>query len=175
MRYLKLLAFVLILAQTSSCSNLSKNTTQSGTFPIRNGVYADKKWTENLIFNRYSWHQELSMQLEILIASVTPQSSFNYWFSVSELERINKCPDFRVIMMYSYDSKIIPNYLVHDQFEKNGFERFEIPEFKRNINQHPDSVMNSLRLYQIFGICRKSKSLEPFKFTIPGYEEKLLN
>ena len=69
----------------------------------------------------------------------------------------------------------LQQHFIYSELEKNGFTKFELIEFKRNLIQHPDSVMNSLRHYHVFGICRKSNELTPVKITFPGYLEKELN
>jgi hypothetical protein len=147
---------------------------ESGVFPIRNGVIADKTWKEDLILKRYSWYHEYNLQFEVLMGSIAPQSGFNFWFSKDELESFNKCTDARVVMIYSIDTKTIPLSTFYSQLELNGFSRFELIEFKKNLMQHPDSVMNSLKLYHIFGICRKTKELSPVKISLPGFMEKTL-
>jgi hypothetical protein len=171
----KNLLLIICLSSIFACSNLSKNVVHEGTLPIRNGVFADKTWNENLIFNRYSWSHELNLQFEILIAKYFPQSSFNFWFSKDELNSFNSCTDGRIVLVYSLDTKLISYAKIYDEFEKNGFTRFELVEFKKQLIQHPDSVMNSLKLYHLFGICRKSNALESIKINIPGYLEKNLN
>lgn len=175
MKIYKFILSVLIIVLFVGCSNLSKNTIERGTMPIRNGVFSDKTWQENLIFNRYSWYHELTMQFELMEASLTPQSGFNFWFSRDELESFNKCQDARIVLAYTLDNKIIPFSSIYDQFEKNGYSRFELIEFKKNLLQHPDSIMNSLKLYHVFGICKKTKDLSQIKITLPGYLEKTLN
>lgn len=171
---MKKLTLILIALLFSACSNLSKNIVQDGTFPIRNGVYADKSWKEDLIFKRYSWYHELTLQFELLITNISPQSGFNFWFSKDELSQFNNCKDARVVLAYSLDTKLIPYSSLYTELERNGFMKFELIEFKRNLIQHPDSVMNSLRHYHVFGICRKNNELNPIKIAFPGYLEKEL-
>jgi hypothetical protein len=157
------------------CSNLSKNTVESGKFAIRNGVMGTKSWNEDLVFDRYSWYHELTLQFELLIAKMPPQSGFNFWLSKDELEQVNKCRDTRIVMAYSLDTKIIPYSQLYEQLERNGFAKFELIEFKRNLIAHPDSVMNSLKLYHVFGVCRKGNEFSQVKISFPGFTEKLLN
>lgn len=164
----------LSLMIVTSCSNLSKNTIESGNLPIRNGVHAANVWKEDLNLKRYSWYHELNLQVELLVGTISAQSGFNFWLSKEELEAFNSCKDARFVLAYSLDTKLIPYSSIYEQIEKNGFNRFEVLEFKRNLIQHPDSVMNSFKLYHVFGICRKSNELAEIKISFPGYSELLL-
>lgn len=165
---------LLIIFNLFSCSNLSKNTIESGTLPIKNGVFETKTWNDVLVFDRYSWYRELTLSFEFLIAEIPPQSGFNFWFSKDELSAINKCNDARIVMAYSLDTKSIPYSELNQQLEYNGFSKIELIDFKKNLLAHPDSTQNSLKLYHIFGICRKSKDLGPIKISFPGFSEKTL-
>lgn len=174
MKLNKLIVLVGLCLLSVSCSNLSKNIVEEGSMPIRNGVAGERSWKEDLIFKRYSWTHELNLQFELLLAQVSPQSSFNFWMSKDELETFNKCADARVVLAYSLDSKIIPKSYLYEQLERNGFVRFELLEFKKHLIQHPDAVMNSLNSYYVFGICKKTNDLKPIKISFPGYLEKTL-
>ena len=169
------LVSLLILLTLTSCSNLSKNTVREGSFVVRNGVAQDKVWNESLSLKRISWTHELTLQFDLMMASISPQSSFNFWFSPEELGEINKCGDFRVILAYSLDTKLLPYSVLNEQIELAGFKKMDLIQFKKHFLQHPDSEMNSLRLYQLYGICRLSKEVKPMIFNFPGYSEKILN
>ena len=158
-----------------SCSNLTKNTVESGSFYIRNGVQAERSWKEDLSFKRYSWYHELSLQFEMMIGEISPQSGFNFWFSKDELEFMNKCAHPLIMLAYSMDTAIIPYSTLNEQLEKNGVNKIELIEFKKNLNAHPDSSSNSLKHYRVFGLCRKNDNLNPLKITFPGFSEKTLN
>jgi hypothetical protein len=158
------------LVFTFSCSNLSKNTIQQGELPIRNGVFQNQEWKEDLILNRYSWYHELTLQFEVLIGKIPEQSGFNFWLSKDELSEISKCQNFYLMLAYSHDTKNIPYSALNDQLDKSGFKKMELMEFKRNLWQHPDANMNSLRLYQVFGVCKKD-NLKPFRISFPGFSE----
>lgn len=158
-----------------SCSNLSKNTIESGKFYVRNGVQAERSWNEDLIFDRFSWYHELSLQFEIMLGNISPQSGFNFWFSKDELDFMSKCTHPQLMLAYSIDTSIIPYSTLNDQLEKNGITKIELIEFKKNLNAHPDSSGNSLKHYRVFGLCRKNGNLNPIKITFPGFSEKALN
>lgn len=159
----------------TSCANLSKNTVKEGSFIVRNGTAGDKVWKENLSLTRVSWYHELTLEFDIIMGAIAPQSGFNFWFSSSELADIAKCPDFKILMAYSSDTKILPYSLLNEQLEIAGYKKIDLLAFKKNFLQHPDSEMNSLRLYQVYGICRDQKDSKPLILNFPGFTEKVLN
>lgn len=154
-----------------SCSNLSKNMTKSGTYVVRNGAYADKMWKENLVFERYSWYQEMSLQYDVMIAKLDANSSFNFWFSADELKDANDCADFRVVLLYTLDSKKIAHSSFFEQAESSNFLRLDVQAFKKQLLMHPDSSENSLNLYQVYGLCKKTKDLKPIVINFPSFQE----
>lgn len=166
---------LLLLLSTISCSNLSKNLVQEGDLILKNGTFADKVWKENLVFQRNSWYHELTLQFDLMMAHVSPQSAFNFWFSKDELNSMAQCGDARVVMTYSLDTKDIPYSSLNDQLEKSGYTRFELLEFKRHLLQHPDAQLNGFRLYHIFAICKKANDHKPLIINFPGYSEKIIN
>lgn len=155
--------------------NLTKNTVKEGKYLVRNGKYADKVWNDTLSFNRTSWYHELTMQFDLWLATVPPQSGFNFWFSKPELDDVQKCGDFRVALVYSQDTKIFPTYRLNEQLEFAGFKKIELMEFKKHLLNHPDSENNSTHLYQVYGICRDAKDTKSLVLNFPGYEEVTLN
>lgn len=166
---------ILVSLLSISCSNLSKNTVEEGRLLLKNGTFADKVWKEDLVLKRDSWYHELTLAFDLMLGTISPQSSFNFWFSKDELDNIIKCADFRVAMAYSMDTKEIAYSALYEQIEKAGFTRFEIPEFKKQILAHPDAQLYGFRLYHIFGICKKVQDLKPLIINFPGYSEKLIN
>jgi hypothetical protein len=167
--------FSLLMALTFlGCSNLSKNIVDEGTFFLSNGIFADKTWKEDLKFERYSWYHELTMQFDLMVAKVSPQSGFNFWFSKDEIAAMNSCKEALLVFAYSQDTKIIPYSILYDQFDQKGFTRIELPEFKRQLFQHPDTALNSLKLYHILGFCRKDIKSNQLLITFPGYSEKYI-
>lgn len=168
---LSIIAFNLI----SCSSNLSKNQVQEASMHLKNGTFNDKFWKEDLVFQRNSWYHELTLQFDLMLAHVPPQSAFNFWFSKDELESMSKCSDARIVMAYSLDTKDIPYSSFYDQLEKSGYTRFDLLEFKKHILQHPDAQLNVFRLYHIFGICKKTKDSKALIVNFPGYLEKSIN
>ena len=168
--------FVITILTAFSCStNLSKNQVQEANFVLRNGTYTDKIWKEDLVFQRESWYHELTLQFDLMLAHVPPQSAFNFWFSKDELDSMIKCADSRVVLAYSLDTKDIPYSSIYEQLEKSGYTRFDLLEFKKHLLQHPDAQLNGFRLYHVFGICKKNKDAKPLIVNFPGYLEKTIN
>ncbi len=171
----KISIVLLTLLTFASCANLSKNTVKEGLFLVKNGTAGDKVWKENLSLKRVSWYHELTLQFDLMLGTIEPQSSFNFWFSKDELDMIGKCGDFRIVLAYSQDTKIIPYSYLNEQLDRSGYKKIELVSFKKQFIQHPDSEMNSLRLYQLYGICRPEKNDKPLIFNFPGFSEKIVN
>ena len=169
--------YILIMSLLTfiSCANLSKNIVKEGPFIVKNGIAGDKSWNENLNFKRISWYHELTLQLDLMLGTITPQSSFNFWFSKDELDYIGKCGDFKIVVAYSQDTKVISYSHLKEQLENSGYKKMELIVFKKHFFQHPDSEMNSLRLYQVYGICRPDNIDKPLIFNFAGYKEKIVN
>lgn len=157
-----------------SCSNLSKNNVQEGRLILKNGVFANKMWNEDLVFQRNSWFHELSMSFDLMLAPFSALSSFNFWFSKDELDRVLKCADSRIVLAYSLDTKEIPYSTLYEQLEKSGYTRFELFEYQKYLLAHPDAQLNGLRLYHVFGICKKEADSKPLIINFPGYLEKMI-
>ena len=171
----KKIILLIALLTLASCANLSKNTVKEGPFIVKNGTAGDKIWKENLNFTRVSWYHELTLQFDLMLGDIAPQSSFNFWFSKDELDMIAKCGDFRIVLAYSQDTKIIPYSYLNEQLDRSGYKKIELISFKKQFIQHPDAEMNSLRLYQLYGICRPEKNDKPLIFNFPGFSEKIVN
>ncbi|MDO9184270.1 MAG: hypothetical protein Q7U04_17785 [Bacteriovorax sp.] len=165
---------IIILAAVSCSSNLTKNLVQDGSLILRNGTFNDKVWREDLVFSRNSWYHELTLQFDLQLAPVSPQSSFNFWFSKSELDLMGKCDDARVALAYTLDTKDIPYSSLYEQLEKAGYTRFDLIEFKKHLLQHPDSQLYGFKLYHVFGICKKTRDSKALAINFPGYLEKIV-
>jgi hypothetical protein len=175
MKHFVVLFLIVASVLASSCSNLSKNTVKEGHYLVRNGAIADKTWNETFDLTRASWYHEMTLQFDIMVGKITPQSGFNFWFSPAELAQVNACADFRVFLAYSLDTKAIPYSLVNSQIEAAGFKKIDLIEFKKHFMQHPDAEMNSMRLYQLYGICKTVSDGKPLIFNFPGFSEKTIN
>lgn len=163
-----------LLSAISCSSNLSKNIVQEGNLIVRNGTFTNKIWKEDLVFQRNSWYHELTLQFDLMLAQVSPQSSFNFWFSKTELDSLANCSDSRVVMAYSLDTKDIPYSSLYEQLLISGYTRIDLLEFKKHLLQHPDAQLNGFRLYHIFAICKKAQDSNPLIVNFPGYLEKII-
>ena len=172
-KYISILTFLSLLTFVS-CANLSKNTVKEGPFIVKNGTAGDKVWKENLNFKRISWYHELTLEFDLMLGTIVPQSSFNFWFSKDELELISKCGDFKIVAAYSQDTKIIPYSYLNEQLANSDYKKIELINFKKHFLQHPDAEMNPLRLYQVYGICRPDKTAKPLIFNFAGFTEKIV-
>ena len=171
----KFIIIISFLTTLVSCANLSKNLVKEGEFIVRNGKAGKQTWYENLNLKRVSWLHEMTLQFDLILGSIAPQSGFNFWFSKEELEEANKCADFKVVLAYSQDTKIIPYSYLNEQLEHAGYKKMDLSYFKKHFFQHPDAEMNSLRLYQLYGICRNEKLNNPLIFNFPGFSERTVN
>lgn len=142
---------------------------------MRNGTAGDKIWSENLKLTRVTWYHELTMEFDLIMGSISPQSGFNFWFSAGELAEVNKCQDFKIVLAYSMDTKVLPYSVLNEQLDLAGYRKVELLTFKKHFLQHPDSEMNSLRLYQVYGVCRAENQNKPLIFNFPGFTEKVVN
>lgn len=149
MRNKLLTILVFIIFGLAGCSNLSKNQIKDGEILVKNGTYTDKIWKETLKFERYSWYHELTLQVDVMVARFNQDSPFNYWLSKDELDWLSRCSDARIVLTYALDSKLISNAMLNEQFSNSGFDHFDLNQFKKYLIQHPDSELNSLKLYKV--------------------------
>lgn len=168
MNNFKILLLLLIFL-LNGCSNLAKNSTSMSEFYLSNGVFAEKNWKEDLIFKKISWFHELTLVFEILDTPYNPQSSFNYWLSVDELNFLNGCKNSEIQLVYSLDTNMIPYSKYFENLEKEGHKRFVLNNFKSHLLSHPDAISNDLRLFQVIGVCKVDQ--KSIHINIPGYTE----
>lgn len=169
---------ILILSLLFSCAHQSNNFVKSGTYQFRGGVYENEKWSDSLEFKRQSWYQELTLVFEALHVSLTSDSVFSKWLSPSELMTVNTCLDFKVALLYSWDSSRISEGQFFHEIKEYGYERVALPEFSRHLRMHPSYEKLALQRYQVYGLCQSraisSDSDKPvIKVTFPGYQEVL--
>lgn len=163
---LKLVAFTFIIL---SCSTMSKNFIKKGSLQLNGGVYLDKQWSDSLFFKRVSWHQELTLLFDLLSTRVDKKSSFHYWFSKHEQEAVAQCGDFLVVLSYALDSERISTAMFVEQMQYNGYERISIPHFAASLKLHPDFERHSLKLYRIYGLCKKHHDQKSIIVSFPSF------
>lgn len=170
---------IVILVFLVSCSSLTKNAVRQGETKFSGGVYKEEKWSSDLTFNRYSWFNELTLLLDVLVADVGPFNPFHQWFSVQEKETIKSCENFRVVMSYALDSMRLSQTDFINQAQNVGYERVALPQFKSYLRLHPEYDRQSFQLYDIYGLCQKkgiSLDLEGSKIPValPSFPEILI-
>ncbi len=164
-----------LLFMALACSSLSKNVVKKGSIVLRGGRLGNLEWETNLRFERISWYKELTMFYDLLVTEITPDSPFYAWFSKVEQEIVQNCKDFRIMMGYALDPDKIGHSDILSEFEKSGFKRVAIPNFKVNLVMHPNFEKLSMQLYQVYGICQESEiKREKITFILPGFREMTL-
>lgn len=172
MKVLNLLALLFFV----SCSSLSKNAIRQGDTKFSGGVYKDETWSSDLTFKRYSWFNELTLLLDVLVADVQPFDPFHQWFSLQEKDTMKGCANFRVVMAYALDTTKLSETDFVNQAQKVGYEKVSLPHFKSYLRLHPEYDRQSFQLYDIFGLCQRrgaSAELEGSKIPValPSFPE----
>ncbi len=119
-----LLGFLLI-----GCSSSTKNQIMHNEFFIREGNYKDKKWSDNLVFKKTSWFQELSMLFDVLTSEISPRSPFFEWFSKFEKSEIKKCEHFILILRYNLSDTRLSDGMFVRELKKADYQLIELPYF----------------------------------------------
>lgn len=171
MRYLMVLCFILV-----SCSNImSKNMISEGTFKIRGGVFQNVEWKDGLPFKHVGWYKELTLMFDLMITRLDRSSPFHDWLSNSEKELLASCRDSYVVMTYSLDSERITNTMFLENAKRSGYEKVSLNKFLEHLRMHPDYDSHSLRLYDVFGLCRKTEGPDQkLSIRFPGFKEVVI-
>ena len=152
------------------CSSSTKNQIHQNQFFIREGNYQNKKWSDNLVFKRTSWFQEISMLFDVLSSEINSSSPFYEWFSAFEKSEISKCEHFVLILSYHLAETRLSEGMFVGELKKSGYQVIEIPHFKDNLKLHPDYLNELLEHYKIRGACRKASSGKlDLIISFPGY------
>jgi hypothetical protein len=167
----KVLIILPVIFLAISCSNLSKNMVKKGTFSIKNGVYRNLSWKEELKLQRVSWYHELTLLYDLIYGSIDEKSKFYNWFSVQEQNRIKNCSDIILGVRYSLDSDRISHSMFDEMMRNANYEKISVPEFEKALRMHPDYKRLSLTLYKTQVYCRKSKVSAPVYINFPNFGE----
>lgn len=168
---LKKLVLFSILITLATCSTMTKNMTREGELTLRGGVFRDKQWKDSITFKRKSWYLELTLAFDLMTAPVSKNSPFINWFNEIEQVKIKGCNDAQILLLYSYDTSKVTYQEVLMQIEKQGYETFEVPGFKRQFQMHPNYNYHSLRLFKVWGICSQVKK-DSLNIFLPGFLEE---
>jgi len=145
-----------------ACSTSSKNRFVSGELTI-----------EEIKLNRYSWFQEMSLVAEIFVKKVGKEDLIRKLFSTKELEVVDSCSNFFVMLAYSQDSNKITYKMLRDRLEKISYAEVVIPDFKNNFKLHPDYESYAFRLYSVVGFCGSGP--EQFDMTFSSFPDSIIH
>lgn len=172
MKIFKNLSVKLILfLALSSCASMSQNFIKEGTTQFNGGRFNDERWSDGLVFERYSWYQELTLLFDLLIAKVDESSPFAQWIGPDERYLWNQCSDPRVAIIYAQDSRRLSRQDFIYRVKKQGGDSFSIPHFRNYLRNHPEFERYSLSLYQVEAICMPPEGLSA---EFPNFPKKLI-
>lgn len=174
---MKKLTAILLLTFLCSCatSNMSKNSTQEGSFILNGGRHGTTSWNDTLQFQHLSWYKELAMLFDIHVTRLDKNSPFMSWLSEKERENAESCKDFLVTISYSLDSKRISQMMFMDEMKRQGFSRVSLNSFYSYLKLHPDFESSTLQLYDVYGLCGTQKA-NPEGITVefPSFEPLII-
>ena len=144
----------------SSCASRgggssSKNFVKKGNFYLVGGRFEQLEWRDKLQFKRVSWYHELTLLFDMMLSKWHGDSKFSYWLSPAEQDIVESCHQFYLLLSYATDSGDITHSMFNQIMRNNGLELIEMPNFRTYLRLHPDFASNSLRRYQVQGLCQK--------------------
>lgn len=144
----------------SSCSLHSLNRNISSTYKIRNGSFEGKYWNESLVFKRYSWLDQLSTKVDLMIMDFDKNSKFNSWFDNSSVSLLEDCSNLLIVIAYFKEPQKYGFRDLKQDLKKSDLIRVSIPSFEKNLRSHPQVVYNENEFYdyKINGFCLKNKT-----------------
>ena len=152
---------LLLVIIVSSCSSpgggsSSKNFVKKGTFYLVGGRFEQLQWQDKLSFKRVSWYHELTLLFDMMLSEWKGDSKFSYWLSPAEQDIVERCHRFYLLLSYATDSGDINHAMFNQIMKNNGLNLIEMPNFRTSLRLHPDFASNSLRHYQVHGLCQKN-------------------
>lgn len=171
-----LLMFVTIpvfLIGMSSCShsNFSKHFVQTDQLVMKGGISENKKWDDELVFQRNSLYQELSLIYDILATKISADSPFINWFSARELEEFNKCQSFILWGYYVLEDNRVRIRKFESKLEEAGAEKVNIYNLISYLKLHPDFSFLNLQLHNFYGSCFAEKDVKELEFFFPNFRK----
>ena len=157
-----------ILCFLISCSSLSQNMIKEGELRLKGSYINNQSTSDHLVFKRFSWYQELTLNFDLLISYVSKESSFYQKFAASEQGILKSCKAVYIAFTYELDSKRLARSSLLNQFTNNGLENTETPRFQREIRMHPDFTEESLQLYTSHVLCANSDKIN-ISLNFPGF------
>ena len=143
---------------------------KEGEFTLKEGRFLEKKWQDEILFKRYSWYKDLSLNFEILLGEIKRDSNFYSWISPETKEIIKKCNKLFVSLFY-YPSKHKELYkLMSKKLDKKGLKRVSLKRLEENLKMHPDLDQFFFHNYINQSFCSESKKNKTIIVQFPGFE-----
>lgn len=170
MRLSILLSIFLLLSISCSSINKSRKRFASTSLAINGGVSETGDWSDKLTFKRYSWRKETSLTYDILMAKLNSDSPFVEWMG-NDRYKMKGCSSFYVGLFYAKPLAAYSANGLQSMFESQGYEALIIPEFKDNLDAHPNSIDWKINSHELVGLCRTDNSTGSIKIKVPGYKK----
>ena len=143
---------------------------KEGEFNLKGGRYLKKKWEDRIIFKRYSWYKDLSLNLDILLGEIKKDSNFYTWVSPSNEEKLKNCERLFVSLAY-YPTKHKDFYkLISKKLDKKGLVEVKMTRVAENLKMHPDLDQFFFHNYINQSFCSESKKNKTIIVQFPGFE-----
>lgn len=172
MKAIIMLILTMIIISCSSY-NARRSVSESETV-IRNGVYQDREWTDELIFKRFSWYSDATMKYDILLSKLDSKSGFSNWLE-TDANLLGTCSDLYIGLFYSSLSSTQRNSYLLSQLTKQGFSQNTLLTFSSELKAHQNFIDWGLGDYKIIGLCRRDNSKTPVTISIPGFKNQVLS
>tara|TARA_Y100001970_G_C14210947_1_gene846875 strand:+ start:1600 stop:2055 length:456 start_codon:yes stop_codon:yes gene_type:complete len=143
---------------------------KEGEFTLKEGRLLEKKWQDKIIFKRYSWYKDLSLNFEILLGEIKRDSNFYSWVLPETKEIIKKCNKLFVSLFY-YPSKHKKFYkLMNKKLDKKGLKKVRLKRVEENLKMHPDLDQFFYHNYTNQFFCSESKKNKTIIVQFPGFK-----
>lgn len=170
---LKFYSLIVLVLIFSACSMQSKNIMKTDHYYLTSGIYKVNTWKDSLKFNRYTYYQDLSVKLDIMIAPYERLGNFKQWISNSDQEKITKCSQYYIVMIYDNQGDIFSSSNIFKELLANNTQ-IKSQTFIDNVKRHPTYRIDLLDQYYISGICLKEIKNELFELNLPGYSDLII-
>lgn len=170
----KTLALVVLFLSVSCANNMSQNSVNETERHISGGTYRSSTWSDEMIFKRISWFQELTMIYDAWFYRMPAESPFKQWFAKDELTEVGECRELLIVLHYHYDSKRISERMFKDEMNLNKYEEIYVPQMAKNMKLHPDIIKWRLQKHKVMAFCRKNLTDEPIVINFPNFKEKTI-
>lgn len=164
---MKIIASFLMLL-TASCSSFQarKAITESEII-FHNGTYQNNSWDDDLVFTRYSWFHDATMDQDILVAKIDNESSFNKWLG-KDLLRLRDCSGIYIVLSYDREGNSGIVTSIDKKIRGEGGRSIEIVGFKQELKSHQNYADWNLKNHKFQGFCALNSSLS-VSLDLPGY------